>query len=364
MDGSSTAFEVVVIVALLVGLLAFGALVLGWRWGKRAWSAHKAGAIRSRAASRIGRFTASTPTDAVERVSSPAAQVVRRRIPSRARVPLMGAAAAGDHVDGNPAAWTNSSRLRRLAAQVTAQEELVEGVGRELEVEAEPLRGLLDRQAVAMARVMANLSQQLEPVRAFAAEEESNLSALQERMQRDGMGYVAHSFAEVVAEHQERIEKTRARIEGQRAPFERFVADERKTIELALRQFDSEIDALGRALAEQRKVTLRLLDAMRSDEFKEVRDFLLARQQVLEEGSAGGITDPSEIAARIRAVRDARPSDAPSSSALSDVLESAASADALLMTAGTGAPTQLPASDAEQQRPETGEDEDQERAAA
>lgn len=364
MDGGSAPFAVFVLAALLLGVAAFGALTLGWPWIKRAWWARKASAIRNHAASRIDRFTASTPADAAARASSPSAKVAQRGTRPRRRgavVPVMGALATADRADGD-AAWAGSSRLRRLAAQVAAQEELVGGVGRELDVEAEPLRRLLDRQASAIARVMANLGQQLEPVRAFAAGEESNLSALQERIQHEGMGYVAHAFSEVVAEQRERIQMTRARIESQRAPFERFASDEQKTIELALGRLDSDIDALESALAEQRKVTLRLLDAMRSDDFKAVMEFLLARQQVLEEVAGSGVTDPSEIAARIRAARGEQPSDAPQRPGMADVLENAAGTDERLMTAGTGASAQEPASAAEQ--PQHDAEEDEEPAAA
>ena len=231
-------------------VLLFGALALGWPWVKRAWWGRNARAIRNRAALRIERFTASTPTDAGPRASSRSAPVARRGTRSRARIRAeQGLVAVSDGHDRAPGAWAESSRLRRLAAHVTAQQELVESVGRELDGEAEPLRRLLDRQASAIEKVVTNLGQQLEPVREFAVDEEANLRALQERMKSEGMGYVAHAFSEVVAEQRERIQATRARIDGQREPFERFISDERKTIELALKRFDGDIDALESVLA-------------------------------------------------------------------------------------------------------------------
>ncbi len=307
---------------------------------------------------RLDRFTAIKPTDAARSQS-------RRGAPLRARIRAeKGPLAASDGGDGDPGAWAESSRLRRLAAHVAAQEELVASVGRQLDAETEPLRRLLDRQASAIESVMANLGLRLESVREFAAGEESNLRALQERMRGEGMGFVAHAFSEVVAEQRERIQETRARIDRQREPFERFASDERKTIELALKRFDSDIDALESVLAEQRTVTLRLLDAMRSDDFTGAKDFLLARQQVLEEIAESGITDPSGIATRMQAIRGDQAPDAPQNSRLGEVLENATSADARLMTAGTGASEHATASAAEHTEPKRDAEGDEARAAA
>ena len=189
-----------------------------------------------------------------------------------------------------------------------AQDELVVEVVRELDLEMQPLRTLLDGQSSALERVMANLAQQLETVRAFASSEEANLRALQGRMQDESMGFVAHAFAEVVEEQQQRTEAVRERIERQREPFERFAADERETVELALKRFDGDVAALERALAEERKIAQRLLEAMRSDEFKDALRFLTDRQQAIEEAAVAGTTDPSHIAEKLQRVRTGRES--------------------------------------------------------
>ncbi|MDA0256859.1 MAG: hypothetical protein O3C25_03860 [Chloroflexi bacterium] len=232
-------------------------------------------------------------------------------------------------------AWAESSRLRRLASHLAGHEELVDRSNPQVDEALEPLRLLLDRQASAIDSLTATLGAQLGPVRAFADSEESNLRMLQERMEGDDMGVVAQDFSDLVTLQRERIEATRARIERQREPFAQFLVDERKTIELALGRFDSDIDALESVLAEQRAVTLRLLDAMRSDEFREVQAFLLERQQTLDEIARGGITDPSELATRLELVRAKQPPDASRSVHLGQVLDSAAATDARLTTIGT-----------------------------
>ena len=336
MDISTVPLWPVVLVAGLAGTTAFIVLILGWPWIKRASWARKARKIRGRAVSRLERFTAETSAPGDPNEEPTDARIPRIGDPSRGWRPTAIIAAPG--ATAGQRAWEESSRLRRLAAHVTAHADMVANLARELDEEAEPLRQLLDRQASAMDRVMAKLGLQLEPVRAFAAGEESNLRALQERMEGEGMRFVAHAFAKVLDEQRERTEATLAQIDGQREPFEQFASDQLKTIELALKRFDGDVAALENALAEQRKVALRLLEAMRSDEFNEVKDLLLARQQALEELAESGITDPSHIAARLRAIRGEHPSDASADSHFGEVIESAMSADERLMAAGTGTP--------------------------
>lgn len=116
-------------------------------------------------------------------------------------------------------------------------------------------------------------------------------------------------------------------------------------------------------VAERRRVTLRLLDALRSDEFRVAKEYLLARQQVLDEVADGGITDPSEIAARMQAVRATESSDASLDPGLAEVAESAAGADERLMDAGTGIRTTAPPA-AEPTDPDEVDEVDEEPAAA
>jgi hypothetical protein len=327
MDTVALPLTLYLVVAGSLAAATFIALILGWPWIKRAWWARKARSIRGRATSRVERFTA-TPADAAELSST-------TPMPGGGAPRQIWRPAMIREETGRPA-WEDSSRLRRLAEHVAEQEEMVARVAGELDEEADPLRQLVDRQARTMDRVMANLGQQLEPVRAFAAGEESNLRALQERIEGDGMRFVAHSFARVLEEQRDRTEATFEQIERQREPFEQFAADELETIEHALKRFDADVAALEQASTEQRKVALRLLDAMRSDEFKEVKSFLLARQQALEELAEDGITDPSHIAARLRTIRGERPPGAVPDSHFNELIEKAAGADERLMVAGTG----------------------------
>jgi hypothetical protein len=228
-------------------------------------------------------------------------------------------------------------RLRRIAEQLMAQEDLLQSTVQEVYEEAAPLRTLLDRQSSAMETVKMNLVRRLAPVRDFAAREESNLRALEEQINGDGMSFVAHAFAETLEEQRTRISATRSHMESQREPFERFAADEGKAVESALKRFDADIDALEDAIAEQRKVTLRLLTGMRSENFREVCDFLLLRQEALEEVAESGATDPSEIAGRLEAVLGEQRPRASENAHLRAVLEEASGIDARLAAAGTGA---------------------------
>ena len=73
----------------------------------------------------------------------------------------------------------------------------------------------------------------------------------------------------------------------------------------ALSRFDTDMDALETNLAEQRKVMLRMLDAMRSDTFGAVKEFLVSRQEALAALAGAGSTDPNEIGRSVQQLRRA-----------------------------------------------------------
>lgn len=227
-----------------------------------------------------------------------------------------------------------SPRLERLADFFSAEEGLVEEMGRQVSSEMEPLRQLLGRQRRAIERVMENLDQQLVPIREYVASEESNIEALSGRL-GDGEGdYVPRLFADYMDQQRQRIADARQRVDDQRAPFERLAADEREAVELALSYFDEDIEALEHTLNEQRRIIARLLSAMRSDEFGGVRQLIDAREQVLAEAARQGLTDPARIAGQMRELREAL--DAAGNDHLGRVVDGVAETDDRLLRAGAG----------------------------
>ena len=227
-----------------------------------------------------------------------------------------------------------SARLQRLSGYFRAQLELLEEMSRDLESETAPLLELLSRQSRTVQQVLLNLDEQLGPLRAYNETEEANLEALEQRLEGDGMDLVARSFSDYVTQQHHRIAETRQRIDAQREPFEQLALDQRDSVELALARFDSDIEALEGNLIEQRRVLMRLLDAMRSDDFGEVTEFLAARQQALSDAASRGITDPVEIAARMHELRRARLDHADANAHLSHVLEGIEEADERLLHTG------------------------------
>lgn len=333
----SALLAVLVAVTLLAGIATLSTLALGWPSLARTWWPRRAGGLRDRAVSRVERFTVNTPMPWAQAPTDAAAETSRGTWAGE----LAEADGKADPESGDrsrPAAWTESARLRRLASQFASHEELVERLSPQIASETAALRLLLDRQAGAIDEVTATLGAQLRPVRAFADGEESNLRMLQERMEGDDMGVVAQTFSDLLTLQREQIEATRTRIERQREPFAQFLANERLTIERVLERFDGDVDELESALAQQREVTLRLLDAMRSEEFTQVQEFLLDRQQILDEVAASGVTDPSQLAARLDLVRAKHPADAARGAQLEAMLESTAATDARLTAITSVAP--------------------------
>ena len=184
--------------------------------------------------------------------------------------------------------------------------------------------------------MLSNLDERLGPSRDYAASEESNLEALQARIDGEGMDFIARSFSEYVTEQRQRIAETHQHIADQREPFEQLVADQRDAVELGLSRFDSDIAALESNLGEQRRIIMGLLDAMRSQDFGDVREFIDARERVLAEAAERGVTDPAEIAASMQMLRRSLQPGATGNAHLDRVLEGVAVADERLLQAGAG----------------------------
>ena len=198
-----------------------------------------------------------------------------------------------------------SKRLQRIAEHFHTQAELLSTMRSEFETEMEPLHELLVHQAQTMQRMLANLEERLRPLNEYADGEEANLDALEHRMNESGSDHVARSFAEYLAEQRGRIAGTREQIDQQRLPFLQYGEEQRDTVEVALSRFDQDMDALENNLAEQRKVMHRMLDAMRSDTFSAVKEFLMSRQEALGALASSGSTDPAEIGRAVQELRRA-----------------------------------------------------------
>ena len=225
----------------------------------------------------------------------------------------------------------DSPRLRRLAQYFSVQKDLLDGVRSDVEQETAPLIDLLLRQANTMQRVMSNLDERLRPLETYAETEEANLAKLRERLSEDGTEFLNRSFSDYIGVQRERIEETRSRIGQQRVPFERFADDEQSAVETALARFDQDVALLEEIQAEQRRVTTRLLEAMRSDTFLAVKDYLAERHEALVDLSERNITDPTAIAGALRAKASAvpqAPSNAPGAQHLAEVLRTTGEADA------------------------------------
>jgi hypothetical protein len=165
----------------------------------------------------------------------------------------------------------------------------------QFEEEMEPLHDLIVTQAKAMQTLLESLEERLRPLNEYADGEEANLEALEDRIKSGGQDHVARSFSQYLEEQRRRIGETRDQIDRQRMPFLEFGEAQRETVETALSRFDSDIEALESNLAEQRRVMMRMLDAMRSETFGAVKDYLSGRQQALADLAQSGSTDPTEI---------------------------------------------------------------------
>ena len=230
-----------------------------------------------------------------------------------------------------------SARLRRIAEYFVAQEELQHEMQRQVEMETAPLAELLVRQQTTMQQTMANLEDRLRPLNEYADAEEANLGALEQRISGAGMDLVARSFAEYLATQRERIAETRAHIDEQRGPFLRYDEDARGVVEVALSRFDDDLGALEQNLSEQRRVMLRMLDAMRSEAFASAKELLLSREALMEEMARTGVTDPSEISSRLHSLRSDVNADGGNAHVL-QVIAATDTADQRLSATSTGRP--------------------------
>lgn len=196
-----------------------------------------------------------------------------------------------------------SKRLQRVAEHFHSQTELLAAMREQFEAEMEPMQELLVRQAQAMHRLMSNLDERLRPLNEYADGEEANLHALESRIAAGGPDHVARAFQPYLEDQRNRINSTRSQIEQQRVPFAQYGEDARDAVEVALSRFDHDMDALEQNLAEQRRVMMRMLDAMRSEAFAAVKAYLDGRQEAIGQIAGGGSTDPQEIGRAMQSLR-------------------------------------------------------------
>lgn len=190
---------------------------------------------------------------------------------------------------------SQSQRIQRLMQYFSAQSGLLSEMRAQVEEEVSPILDLLQNQERTMQQLLLNLDQQLEPLSQYASSEETNLRSLEQQLAGEESEFVAGQFHTYLAQQRARIEETRQRIEDQRAPFLAFGDDQRETVEVALSRFDVDIDALEQNLSEQRKVMMRMLDAMRSESFTTLRAFLIDRETELSELVQSGSAHPGRI---------------------------------------------------------------------
>jgi hypothetical protein len=161
-------------------------------------------------------------------------------------------------------------------------------------------------------------------------------------MIEQGPDFIQRSFAEYLEAQRARIADTRDQIDEQRLPLLRYGEEQRDAIEVALGRFDADVEALELNLAEQRKLLMRMLDAMRSDSFVAVKRFLEAREAAMAELAAAGITDPAQIGHSVQNLRDAVDAMASQSVHIQSVLEATDSSDEQLVAAAPNGPHALP----------------------
>ena len=217
--------------------------------------------------------------------------------------PLQPASLATPQAPSMERAVPPSKRLQRIAEHFHQQGELLAAMREQFEVEMTPMQDLLVRQAQAMHRLMANLDERLRPLNEYADGEESNLHALESRIAAGGPDHVARAFQPYLEDQRNRINSTRTQIEQQRIPFAQYGDDAREAVEVALSRFDHDMDALEPNLAEQRRVTMRMLDAMRSESFAAVKAYLDGRQEAVGQIAGVGSTDPQEIGRAMQSFR-------------------------------------------------------------
>lgn len=224
-----------------------------------------------------------------------------------------------------------SRRLQRVAEHFRSQGELLSSMRDEFEQEMEPLHELIVKQSQSMQALLQNLEERLRPLNEYADGEEANLSALEGRIQEGGQDHVARSFSVYLEEQRRRISETRDQIDKQRVPFVEYGDAQRDTVETALARFDHDIQALEENLSEQRRVMMRMLDAMRSETFAAVKQYLESRQQALQEMAARGTTDPNEIGRALQTLRRGLEEVASKSDYVRALLQQAEAADRALI---------------------------------
>ncbi|MQA00473.1 MAG: hypothetical protein GEU80_14280 [Dehalococcoidia bacterium] len=149
-------------------------------------------------------------------------------------------------------------------------------------------------------------------------------------MHQQHSDFVSRSFSDYLSQQRSRITETREQIDQQRLPFLKYAEDQRDTIEVALSRFDDELDELEKNLSEQRRGMTQVLDAMRSESFVMIREFLEHRQDALAQLATSGNTDPGDISRAVRALREAVEKMAGTSSHVKTVLDATDEADARL----------------------------------
>lgn len=234
-----------------------------------------------------------------------------------------------------------SERLQRVARYFDDQASLLEQMREQVERELVPLTELLARQRQTMQRMLQNLEERLRPLNDYADGEAANLQALEQRLDGDGKEYVWRSFQDYMAQQRERVEETRRRIDEQRRPMIEHDADQRATVEVALSRFDQDLDALEENLVDQRRVMMRMLDAMRSESFVAVKDFLASREAAFEEAVQAHVTDPAQLGARLKELTLSRRQASVDDPHLGAVLSSSEASDERLGAAGQIRPRAL-----------------------
>jgi hypothetical protein len=231
-----------------------------------------------------------------------------------------------------------------MAEFFASQQHLLESIHQQYTDEVQPLNALLARQGFTQQRLLANLENRLRPLNEYADGEEANLDALEQRMLEQGPDFIQRSFSEYLESQRQRIAETRDQIDEQRLPLLAYGDEQRDAVEVALSRFDADMEALELNLAEQRKLLMRMLDAMRSDSFVAVKQFLEAREATMAELADAGITDPGQIGQSVQNLREAVDAMSSQSVHIQSVLEATDSADERLVeSAPGGGPYPLPA---------------------
>ncbi len=189
----------------------------------------------------------------------------------------------------------DSQRLQRLVQYFSAQTELLNEMRTQVESEITPLVDLFGHQRQTVDQLLENLELQLRPLNEYAATEESNLQLPEQRLGGEQSEFVLSQFQTYLGQQRQRIEETHQRISDQRDPLVAYADHQQDAVEVVLSRFDADVDALEQKLSEQRKVMMRMLDAMRSESFTVVRGFLADRESELSDAATSGETHPGKL---------------------------------------------------------------------